>query len=350
MSNPRPFNRGGFRPPVDWRQAGDWLRRLPVMLAGLLLLTGVWSVFDTVPADSEAVVTRFGRYVRTVEPGLRFKLPWGIERLAKVPVKRQLKQEFGFGTFGAGNASQFTRPEEQAREKRMVTGDLNVALVEWVVQYRIRDPREFLFRVRDPELILRDLSEAVMRRVVGDRTVDEVITIGRQEIEFESRQALEAIANRYQLGLSIDQVQLKDVNPPEPVQASFNEVNQAQQERERAINIAKGEFNRAIPRARGAADQVIEEAEGYRVRRVNEAEGDAARFSALYTEYARAPEVTRRRLYLETLQEVLPRLGRRVVVDDDLRQLLPVLPLGESPALPAAAAPAPRNPQTPAAR
>lgn len=342
MPIPRRPDFGRYRPPSV--EPGWWLARLPLVLPLLAVLTGLWSAFYTVPADSEAVVLRFGRYQRTVPPGLRFKLPWGIESVRKLPVKRQLKAEFGFGTSGASNPHQSSDPEEWPREKAMVTGDLNVALVEWVVQFRISDPRAFLFQVRDPEWTLRDVSEAVMRQVIGDRTVDEVITVGRQEIEFEALRELQRLVNLYELGLAIDQVQLKDVNPPEPVQASFNEVNQAQQERERAINVAKGEFNKAIPQARGTADQLVREAEGYATKRVNEAEGDAARFSSVLEQYAKAPEVTRQRLYLETAQEVLPRLGRRVVVDESLSQFLPLLPLGE------AALPAPGRPAQPPTR
>ncbi len=322
-------------------QLKTWLTRLPVLLLGLFVVSGLWSAFYTVPAESEAVVTRFGKYDRTVTPGLRLKLPWGVESVRKLPVKRQLKVEFGFGTPGSGNPHQSTSQAEQAEEKRMVTGDLNVALVEWVVQYRIQEPRAFLFNVRDPELTLRDISEAVVRKVVGDRTVDEVITVGRQEIEFEALKELQKLAGQYELGLAIDQVQLKDVNPPAAVQASFNEVNQAQQERERSINVAKGQFNKAIPQAKGAADQQLAEAEGYAAKRVNEAEGDAARFGALLAEYSKAPAVTRQRLYLETMQEVLPKLGRRVIVDDELRPFLPLLPLGDGPLNPL---PAPRAP------
>lgn len=335
-SSAPPFGR--FRPPsFDWR---PWLTRLPLVVVGLAVFIGLWSSFYTVPADSEAVVLRFGRFHRTVTPGLRFKLPWGVETVTALPVKRQLKAEFGFGTAGASNPHQASGPSEWIREKAMVTGDLNVALVEWVVQFRIADPRAFLFRVRDPELSLRDISESVMRQVIGDRTVDEVITIGRQEIEFDSLKELQRLVNLYELGITIDQVQLKDVNPPEPVQASFNEVNQAQQERERAINLAKGEFNKAIPQARGAADQRLREAEGYATKRVNEAEGDAAQFNAVLEQYVKAPEVSRQRLYFETVQEVFPRLGRRVVVDQALNQLLPFLPLGGAD-VPLAVPPAP---------
>lgn len=332
-----------FGPPqVD---LGRWLARVPWLIALLLVVIGLLSSFYTVPADSEAVVLRFGAYQRTVTPGLRFKLPWGIERVTTVPIKRQLKAEFGFGTPGATFSHQYADAEDRAREKVMVTGDLNVALVEWVVQFRIKDPKAFLFNVRDPEWTLRDVSEAVMRQVVGDRTVDEVITIGRQEIEFDALRELQRLIDLYELGITVDQVQLKDVNPPQAVQASFNEVNQAQQDRERAVNVAKGEFNKAIPQAKGTADQQLRSAEGYAMKRVNEAEGDAARFLAALTQYERAPEVTRQRLYLETMEDVLPRLGKRVVVDDSLKQLLPLLPLGGD--LPRVApAPTTRTPRT----
>jgi membrane protease subunit HflK len=209
----------------------------------------------------------------------------------------------------------------------MVTGDLNTALVEWVVQYRIADPENFLFKVREPHETLRAVSESVMREVVGDRTVDEVITVGRQEIEVEALARMQALATRYEMGVSIDQVQLKNINPPGPVQASFNEVNQAQQEKERLINEARRGYNKVIPLAEGEKDQRIREAEGYRLKRINEAEGDVARFNAVLAEYLKAPEVTRRRIYLETLQTVMPGLRSKVIVDDRVRGLLPLLNL-----------------------
>jgi membrane protease subunit HflK len=288
----------------------------------------MWTAFYTVPAEGEGVVQRFGRFSHVVSPGLHFKLPLGIDVVDVVPVKRQLKQEFGFGTPGATNEWQ-SRPEnEWSEEKSMVTGDLNVALVEWIIQYRIDKPERFLFSVRNPQATLRDASENVMREVVGDRTVDEVITIGRQQIEDEALQKLQKLVVSYEMGIKIDQVQLKNVNPPEKVQASFNEVNQAQQEKERAINVANGEYNKSIPRARGKADQVIRAAEGYAKKRVNEAEGDVSKFNALLGEYIKAPEVTRRRIYLETMAEVLPRVKNKVVVADGVKGLLPFLNLG----------------------
>jgi membrane protease subunit HflK len=244
-----------------------------------------------------------------------------------VPVKRQLKQEFGFATPGATDPYQSPRPREQQRETQMVTGDLNAALVEWVVQYRIADPVKFLFEVREPSETLRYVSESVMREVVGDRTVDEVITIGRQEIESEALTKMQALSTKYAMGISIDQVQLKNINPPKPVQESFNEVNQAQQEKEKLINEARRDYNKVIPLAEGEKDQRIREADGYRLKRINEAEGDAARFSALLAEYTKAPEVTLRRIYIETLQDVLPGIRSKIIIDEQTRSVLPFLNL-----------------------
>ncbi|MBN2505909.1 MAG: FtsH protease activity modulator HflK [Verrucomicrobia bacterium] len=304
-------------------------------IAGAVVLgLGLLTMFYTVQAESQGIILRFGRYVKTVEPGLHFKLPFGVDQVAAVPVRRQLKQEFGFGTPGGTNPTQHGGRDEQEAERSMVTGDLNAATVEWIVQYRITEPQTYLFHFRDPEETLRDLSEAVMREVVGDRTVDEVITIGRQEIEIEALKRLQAVAGRYELGVSVDQVQLKNVNPPPPVQPSFNEVNQAQQEREKLVNVANGEYNKAVPRARGEAEEKISTAEGYAIKRINQAEGDALRFQALLTEYLKAPEVTRRRLHLETLGQVLPQLGPKIILDENAPQLLPLLQLHSGPQRP----------------
>lgn len=292
-------------------------------LAGL----GAWTAYYTVPSDSVAVVQRFGKYLKDVAPGLHFKLPLGIDAATIVPVKRQLKQEFGFTTPGATDLYQSPRPREEQRETQMVTGDLNAALVEWVVQYRISDPVKFLFEVREPRETLRYVSESVMREVVGDRAVDEVITIGRQEIETEALTKMQALSTKYAMGISIDQVQLKNINPPKPVQESFNEVNQAQQEKEKLINEARRDYNKVIPLAEGEKDQRIREADGYRLKRINEAEGDVARFSALLAEYSKAPEVTSRRIYIETLQAVMPSIRSKIIVDEQTRSILPLLNL-----------------------
>jgi len=300
-----------------------------VILVAVFVLAGVlaWTAFYTVPSDSVAVVQRFGKYVKVVPPGLQFKLPLGIDAATIVPVKRQLKQEFGFKTPGATDPYQGSRARDGRQETQMVTGDLNAALVEWVIQYRISDPVKFLFEVREPSETLRYVSESVMREVVGDRTVDEVITIGRQEIESEALTKMQALSTKYAMGISIDQVQLKNINPPRPVQESFNEVNQAQQEKEKLINEARRDYNKVIPLAEGEKDQRIREADGYRLKRINEAEGDAARFSALLAEYKKAPEVTRRRIYIETLQDVMPGVRSKIIVDEEMRGILPLLNL-----------------------
>lgn len=298
------------------------------LLLGIVVLTGVMMSFYTIPAESEGIVLRFGQYIKKVPSGLHAKLPFGIDSVTKIPTQRQQKLEFGFVTPGYTNPDQIGN--ETDLERSMVTGDLNAALVEWIMQYRITDPEKYLFDVRDPGQTLRDISEAVMREVVGDRTVDEIITIGRQEIEETVLLRTRALAERYQLGVSINQVQLKNVNPPEPVQPSFNEVNRAQQDRENAINIANGEYNKAVPRARGEADQTIRAAEGYRFKRINEAEGDVAAFNQVLAQYLKAPDVTRARIYLETMSYVLPQAKQQIIVDDSIQQILPMLPLAST--------------------
>jgi membrane protease subunit HflK len=314
-----------FNRPSAAQIAAIVIGALLIVLLIVVLLTFSY----TVGAESEGVVLRFGKFFKTVEPGLHFKLPLGIDAVTVLPIRRQLKLEFGFSTAGYTNPLQVGQDPEE--EKSMVTGDLNAALVEWVVQYRIEDPRQYLFDVRNPEGTLRDLSEAAMREVIGDRTVDELITIGRQDIEIEALARMQELSKRYQLGIRVDQVQLKNVNPPSQVQASFNEVNKAQQDRENAINVANGEYNKVIPKAKGEADQTIRGAEGYRFKRVNEAEGDVAAFSAVLQQYVKAPEITRTRLYLETMSEILPQTGQKIIVDESMRQLLPILPLSTKP-------------------
>jgi len=334
---PRRPGNGATQPPELGEILQRGQRRVKQMIPGggsrgrfgfvIIILLGIlaWTAIYTVPSDSVAVIQRFGKYLKEVPPGLHFKIPFGVDVASIVPVKRQLKQEFGFGTPGAQDPWQ--KPTEGQQETVMVTGDLNSALVEWVVQYRIADPAKFLFEVRQPRGTLRHVSESVMREVVGDRTVDEVLTIGRQEIESEALVKMQLLATKYEMGISIDQVQLKNINPPGPVQDSFNEVNQAQQEKEKLINEARRDYNRVIPLAEGEKDQRIREADGYRLKRINEAEGDAARFNALFEEYSKAPEVTRRRIYLETMQEILPGLRSKVIVDEQSQGILPLLNL-----------------------
>ncbi|TLD70130.1 FtsH protease activity modulator HflK [Phragmitibacter flavus] len=295
-------------------------------LAGLVVLVGIFTSYYTVPVESEGVVQRFGRFSQVVSPGLRFKIPFGVDKVTVIPVKRQLQLELGFDE-GGRQAGQFKASSVMQAERSMVTGDLNAVQVEWVVQYEIAFPKDFLFNLRDPESTLRDFAESVMREVVGDHTVDEVLTIGRQGIEVQTMQKLEEVVKRLEIGIRVKQVQLKNVHPPGPVQDSFDEVNRAQQEREQMINQANGEYNRVVPRAKGEATQKISEAEGYAVQRVNEAEGDVTRFEALLKEYEKAPAVTRQRIYLETMAEVIPMIGGKIIIDDEAKQLLPLLNL-----------------------
>lgn len=296
-----------------------------LVAAALIILAIIFTGFYTVPADSQAVLQRFGKYTSTEDPGLHFKIPLGVDMATIIPVSRQLKMEFGYSTANATSPNQGD-PEPDATQD-MVTGDLNEAEVEWVVQYRITDPKQYLFAVQDPEDTLRAASEAVMREVIGDRTIDEVITYGRQDIENENLVLLKSVAQEYELGISIDLVQLKNVNPPQPVQAAFNDVNNAQQEKQRDINQAQGEYNTVVPKAHGEADQMISVAEGSAAQRINEAKGDAAYFNDILAQYIKAPDVTRRRLYLETMGEMLPKMGNKIIIDDDVSRLLPLLPL-----------------------
>lgn len=294
-----------------------------IIIITVFSLVLVFSAFFQIDPEEVGVITRFGAYVRKVESGLNMKIPF-IERVYKVPVERQQKLEFGFRTVKAGVDTEYTR-DGAKDESLMLTGDLNLADVEWVVQYRINDAYNYLFKVRDPENTLRDISESVLRQIVGDRTVNEVLTVGRTEIATKMVELTNKICKEYSLGVKIDQIVLQDVNPPEPVKAAFNAVNQAQQERETLINQAKSEYNKVIPKASGQAEETIQQAEGFATERVNNALGEVARFKAIYKEYVKAPEVTKRRIYLETMASVLPKLGSKIIIDEKGNNVLPLL-------------------------
>lgn len=323
-----PFERGQtpFRiPPLPRLPAASvrW-----IVLGVLLLILLVTSYYQVEPAEV-GVVQRFGKYVRTTDPGPHLKISFGAETVTKVPVQRQLKEEFGFRTLQPGVRSAFATPSpETLGESIMLTGDLNVAVVEWIVQYRIRDPRAYLFHIRDVRETFRYMSEAAMRQVVGDHSVDEVLTIGREDIARRAKEELQRLCDLYGIGIEVLQLVLQDVNPPDPVKPAFNEVNQAIQEKERAINEAWAEYNQAVPRAKGEAEQAVRAAEGYAIERENNALGDARRFDALYAEYRKAPAVTRKRLYLETMSAIVPKAGRQLVLDDKARGIVPLLQLG----------------------
>jgi membrane protease subunit HflK len=309
-------------PKIPW----STVKIVLLVVVVVILLYG--SIYQISP-DEMGVIQRFGKFARTTDPGLHFKLPFGIEALTKVPVQQQLKHEFGFRTTSPGIRSEFVVTPDGQKEAVMLTGDLNVLNVEWIVQYKIKDPYKYLFKMREAEATFRDMNEAVVRRVIGDNSVDEVLTTGRDRLAHEAKESLQNLCNLYEIGLEISQLIFQDINPPEPVKPSFNEVNESLQEKERKINEAWAEYNNEIPKATGVAEQAIRAAEGYAMERVNNAKGDASRFTAVYQEYARAPLVTRKRLYLETINDVMQKIGKKIIMDGQQKNLLPLLNLNE---------------------
>jgi modulator of FtsH protease HflK len=299
------------------------------IVAFLVIAVLAWSSVFTIETGSVGVIQRFGKYVRTSPPGLNFKLPFGIESVNKVAQDKVEREEFGFLSEQMTRDRSIGRSSGAASASLMLTGDLNVALVPWIVQYRVKDPYNYLFKVKDVQGLLRDLSEASMRLVVGDRSINEVIS-KRSEIANEAERVLQEELDKAETGLLVVNVELKRTNVPEPVQPSFNEVNQAVQEKEKLIYQAREDYNKAIPAARGEAERTIKAAEGYALDRINRAKGDASRFVALYTEYNKAKDVTKRRLYLESLKELLPKLGPKYIVDENQKNLLPLLNLGKA--------------------
>ena len=317
-----------------WKSGSDEFEKFrqfvshnPGLLVGLfcliLILPVAFSSFYTVEPDEEAVVLRFGRYIQTTPPGLHFKLPLGVDRAIKVKTKLILQQEFGFRTKSdQGPRTTYTSGFDE--ESLMLTGDLNVADVEWITQFQISEPKKFLFHTRDPIHNIRDISEAVMRRVVGDRLVTDVLTVGRAGIANDAMVLAQAIVDKYDMGVRVVSIKLQDVNPPEAVKASFNDVNAAKQEQEQAINRAEKYYNEVIPEAKGKAEKEIAMAQGYAAELLNRAKGDAARFRLVLAEYRRAPAITRERLYLETMEKVFQRLEGVTLVDQGVKGLLPI--------------------------
>jgi membrane protease subunit HflK len=333
----------------DPNDVGEQIKRLAwryrrviavVAVVALVVLVLSGSVFYSVPADSEAVVLRFGRYARSAEPGLRTKLPWPIESAYVVPVQRVRTLEFGFETLEPGQRTRYAaETDEHLQTARMLTGDLNLAHVEWIVQYRIKNARDYLFNIgggRPGERLgtpvaetIRDVSEAVMRRLVGDASVDEVITIAREEIAAQAKLQTQKMLDGFGAGVRVVTVKLQAATPPESVKDAFDEVNRARQRKERVVNEAEGERNRQVPAARGRRDQAISEAEGYRERVVMQATGQANAFLSRLAEFEKAPEITRKRLYLEAMQDILTQVEGKLVVDESIRSLLPLLEMGE---------------------
>lgn len=314
--------------PPEFERYKKLIKWVALFIVAIIVIS---TTFVTVSTEENAVVLRFGEYQRTLDPGLSFVMPFGVEKVYKIPVERQLKLEFGYRTQEVRAQTRYSTRDFK-EESLMLTGDLNLAQVEWVVQYRINDPYRFLFKVRNPEKTLADMSESAMRQIVGDRTVDEVLTIGRQEVALQVEQLLQAMCVEYENGIKIEQIVLQDVNPPDPVKPSFNGVNEAQQQRERLINEAKAEFNKVIPSAKGEAQEKIQQAEGYAFQRINQAKGEVARFNSLYSEYVKAPEITKKRMYLETMTKILPKMGNKLILDEKGRNVLPLLQMQQSAA------------------
>ena len=318
-----------------------------LIIAGVVIVAFLATTFYQIRSDEVGVVRKFGKYVRTTHPGLRVKLPFGIETVTKVRVKHIFKEEFGFRTKEAGihttymSAKDFMKKLSYSNvayqrkagfaadpflaETLMLTGDLNCAEVEWVIQYQVDDPEEYVFNVRDVRGAIRDMSEAVMRQIIGDSSVDEVITFGKVRIQEEAKVKLQEVLDEFNIGIKIKNLVLQDVNPPREVKDSFDDVNRARQDKDRFRNIAWEKYNEVIPEAKGNAGKLVKTAEGYNIERVNRARGDASRFVATWEAYNGAKDVTRRRLYLETMAEILPSMERKVIIDEAQKGVLPFL-------------------------
>jgi membrane protease subunit HflK len=316
---------------IDWDAIRRYQKLIYVVPLFILVAVGILTSYYIVQPEEEAVVKRFGKVVAQKEPGLHFKLPYGIDTAQMVPTARVLKQEFGFRTQGIEGRTNYRKDQQHRDESLMLTGDLKVIDVEWVVQYRVSDPDKFLHQVRDPEETLRDVSESVMRRIVGNSLGSDVLTEKRVQVATTSRTELQKSMDYFDLGIQISTIELQDVTPPGPVKPAFNEVNQAEQERERYINEAEKRRNQVIPRAEGEARQMIAEAQGYAAKRVNAAKGEADRFTAVYQAYSDAADVTRQRMYLEMIDKVLPKAGKIFIMDENQTAPLPLLNLGDTP-------------------
>jgi membrane protease subunit HflK len=322
---------------MDWKDAspddiinagkkkfGDFRSYLPWMVLGFLVLIGLSGLIYSIGPDEVGVIQRFGKYIDLSSPGLHAKIPFGVDKVTPIKVKKIFKEEFGFRTLRPGVVTSYSS-HEYFDESLMLTGDLNILDVRWIVQFKIKDPVKLLFATRNPLDNIRDISEVVMRRYVGDYTVDEVLTTKREEIDDLAQQDIQGILDNYKTGVQIVTVKLLDVNPPERVKPAFNEVNEAKQEKEKMINQAWEAYNKVIPKARGTAEKTIREAEGYALDKVNRAKGESEKFVAILQEYRKSPEITQKRLYLETLMEVLPKAKAKFIIDPKQTTLLPLL-------------------------
>jgi len=313
---------------VGRNKFGNFFKFLPWIVVGLFLLIGLKEVVYSVGPDEVGVIQRFGKYVALSTPGLHAKIPFGVDKVTPIKVAKIFKEEFGVRTLRPGVRTEYST-SNHSEESLMLTGDLNILDVRWIVQFKVKDPVKLLFAVKDPQDNIRDVSEVVMRRLVGDYTVDEVLTIKREEIDHLAQMEMQKILDDYQTGVHVVTVKLLDVNPPEKVKPAFNEVNEAKQEKEKMINQAWEAYNKVIPKARGEAEKTIREAEGYALGKINNAKGESERFLATLNEYKKSPEITKKRLYLETLVEALPRAKEKYIIDPRQSSILPLLNIGE---------------------
>jgi len=316
----------GNQAPPDPQNFAPGIGKIILIVVSLLIFQGVYSSFYTIEPGEVGIVLRFGKYTRTTMPGLHFKVPY-LEDLTKVDVESVRKEEFGFRTRLPGKNSVFDRRGFDM-ESLMLTGDKNVINVAWIVQYKVSDPVNFLYKVRNVPQAVRDASEMVTRRIVGNMDFDYVLG-NREILAGDAKLELQQQLDMLESGVSIVTLQLLDINPPDKVKPAFNEVNEADQDMKRLVNEAEETYNRVIPKARGSAKQIIEESHGYAVQRINQAQGETNRFAAIYKEYQQAPEVTRQRMYLEAMQDILPGVAQIYVMDKKQQNLLPFLDLSK---------------------
>jgi len=296
------------------------------LIIGIFLLIFVLKgAFYTIEPNELGILLRFGKFADTTKPGLHLKIPF-VDTAIPVKVEKVYTEEIGFRTQSPGVRTVYSQ-KSYDDESLMLTGDLNVLDLEWIVQYKIKDPFKSLFHIRNLTKTLRDISESVMRRIVGDYTFNEIITTKRIEINTQSQNEMQKILDFYTTGIQIVKVKLQDVNPPNPVKPAFNEVNQAKQEKEKLINQAWEVYNQKIPQAKGEALKLIKEAEGYALEKVNRAEGDAKRFALLRAEYILAKDVTLKRLYLDAMSSILAKTGKKYIIDPQEKGILPLLNL-----------------------
>ncbi len=297
---------------------------MPWIILGFVVLFLFKGLIYSIGPDEVGVIQRFGKYIGQSMPGLHAKIPFGVDKVTPIKVKKIFKEEFGFRTVRPGVITKYSK-QQYLEESLMLTGDLNILDVRWIVQFKVNDPVKLLFATQDPLDNIRDISEVVMRRFVGDYTVDEVLTVKREEIADLAQQEIQKILDSYNIGMQVVTVKLLDVNPAEKVKPAFNEVNEAKQEKEKMINQAWEAYNKVIPKARGGAEKTIREAEGYALDKINRARGEAERFLTALAEYEKAPEITKKRLYLETLMEALPKTKAKYIIDSEQSSILPLL-------------------------